>query len=208
MLMNPRCCLKVLILKKCQLGLTGVLHMIQALAGNGSLQELSLADNAYLDKHYSLEYNLTGKGSSEFLKQELNISENSLKGCATEQVDNAQQGLCTVNTDYNQLEVADSEDDPIRVDAAASGIDDSCASSCQKNECQFIQELSTAVHMAEKLSFLDLSNNGFSTQIAETLYTAWSSLRGGSAERHIEDKTIHLFLKGNKCCIVKSCCKN
>jgi hypothetical protein len=33
MLMNPRCCLKVLILKKCQLGLAGVLHIIQALAG-------------------------------------------------------------------------------------------------------------------------------------------------------------------------------
>jgi hypothetical protein len=135
-----------------------------------------------------------------------------LKGHAAKEVDAAQQGLCPVNTDYNQLEVADSEDDPIRAEAAASGIDDSCASSCQKNalspECQFIQELSTAVHMAEKLSFLDLSNNGFSAQIAETLYTAWSSLRGGSAERHIEDKTIHLFLKGNKCCSVKSCCKN
>ena len=135
-----------------------------------------------------------------------------MKGHAAKEVDTAQQGLCTVNTDYNQLEVADSEDDPIRVEAAASGIDDSCASSCQKNvlspECQFIQELSTAVHMAEKLSFLDLSNNGFSVQIAKTLYTAWSSLRGGSAERHIEDKTIHLFLKGNKCCSVKSCCKN
>ncbi|XP_062147613.1 protein TONSOKU [Alnus glutinosa] len=212
MLMNPRCCLKVLILKKCQLGLAGVLHIIQALAGNDSLQELSLADNAYLDKHYSLQYDLTGKGSSEFLKQELNISEYSLKGHATKEVDTVPQGLCALNTDYNQLEVADSEDDPIRVEAAASGIDDSCESSCQKKklspECQFIQELSTAVHMAKKLCLLDLSNNGFSTQAAEVLYTAWSSLRGGSAERHIEDKTIHLCLKGNKCCSVKSCCKN
>jgi hypothetical protein len=135
-----------------------------------------------------------------------------LKGHATKEVDTVPQGLCALNTDYDQLEVADSEDDPIKVEAAASGIDDSCESSCQKKklspECQFIRELSTAVHMAKKLCLLDLSNNGFSTQAAEALYTAWSSLRVGSAERHIEDKTIHLCLKGNKCCSVKSCCKN
>ena len=33
LLLNPRCCLKVLILNKCQLGRAGVLHIIQALSG-------------------------------------------------------------------------------------------------------------------------------------------------------------------------------
>ncbi|XP_042971160.1 protein TONSOKU-like isoform X1 [Carya illinoinensis] len=211
LLMNPQCGLRVLRLNKCQLGLAGVLCIIQALAENDSLQELSLADNAYLDKHYSLQYNLTGKGSTEFLKEERDISETCLRGYANKEVDSGQQDLCTVTTDCNQLEVADSEEDPIRVEVAATGIDDSCASSSQKRnpspECQFIQELSTAIIMAKKLCSLDLSNNGFSTQAAEALYTGWSRIRVGSAERHIEDQIIHLYMRGNKCC-TKPCCNN
>ncbi|KAG6721658.1 hypothetical protein I3843_03G123000 [Carya illinoinensis] len=206
-LMNPQCCLRVLRLNKCQLGLAGVLCIIQALA------DLSLADNAYLDKHDSLQCNLTGKGSTEFLKEERDISETCLRGYANKEVDSGQQDLCTVTTDCNQLEVAYSEEDPIRVEVAATGIDDSCAgaSSSQKRnpspDCQFIQELSTAIIIAKKLCSLDLSNNGFSTQAAEALYTAWSRIRVGSAERHIEDQIIHLYTRGNKCC-TKPCCNN
>ncbi|GMY39701.1 protein TONSOKU isoform X2, partial [Fagus crenata] len=205
LLLNPRCCLKVLILNKCQLGHAGVLHIIQALSVNDSLQKLHLADNVDLGKHYSLHYDMTGKGWTEFL------SESSLKVHVTKEVDTGEHGLCAVNNECNQLEVADSEDASIRVEAVASGIDDSCASSCQRNAlspyCQFIQELSTAIHMAKNLCLLDLSNNGLSTKAAETVYTAWLSLRASSAERHIEDQTIHLFVKGNKCCSVKPCCK-
>lgn len=181
------------------------------LTENDSIQELSLADNAYLDKHYSPQYNLTGKGSTEFSKEEHEISETCLRGYANKEVDSGQQDLCAVNTDCNQLEVADSEEDPIRVEVAATRIDNSCASSCQQRiqspECQFIQELSTAIIMAKRLCSLDLSNNGFSAEAAEALYTAWSSIRAGSAERHIEDQTIHLYSRGNKCC-TKPCCKN
>lgn len=181
------------------------------LTENDSLQELSLADNAYLDKHYSLQYNLAGKGSTEFLKEEHDISETCLREYANKEVDSGQQDVCAVTTDCNQLEVADSEEDPIRVEVGATGIDDSCVSSCQKRipspECQFIQELSSAIIMAKKLCSLDLSNNGISAQAAEALYNAWSSIRVGSAERHIEDQTIHLYTRGNKCC-TKPCCNN
>lgn len=186
--------------------------ILMFLAGNDSLQRLCLADNVDQGKHSSLQHDIIGQGCPEILKQELNMSESSPKVYVTKEVDNAEPLLCAMNNECNQLEVADSEDASIRVEAAASaGIDDSCASSCQRNilspYCQFMQELSTAIHMSKNLCLLDLSNNGLSTKAAKTLYTAWSSLRPSSVERHIEDQTIHLFVKGNKCCNVKPCCK-
>ncbi|TXG57458.1 hypothetical protein EZV62_015287 [Acer yangbiense] len=148
-----------------ELGLAGVLKLVQALTENDTLEELNLADNADLDK----------QGISK-------------------EADTDEHDLCPMNTDCNQLEVADSEDDKIRVEAAASGFDNSCTSLCQKNssfECQFIQELSTAIGRAKHLQLLDLSNNGFSTQdkvfglagLTETVYdgvknVALSALNG------------------------------
>uniref|UniRef100_A0A6N2LC22 Protein TONSOKU n=1 Tax=Salix viminalis TaxID=40686 RepID=A0A6N2LC22_SALVM len=196
LLTNPRCCLKVLVLDKCQLGLTGILQMIQALGENDYLEELHLADNANLEKTYMLQYE-SAKGSSDILQPHL--------------IEPAQQGVCVMNTECNQLEVADSEDGPIREEAAPSDFDDSCTSSCQKNsllECQFIQELTTAISMAKQLQFMELSNNGFTTQVAKALYAAWSSrLESGLAWRHIEDQTIHFSMETNKCCRVKPCCR-
>ena len=60
-------------------------------------------------------------------------------------MDDNQEVLCSLDTFANQLEVADSEE---RAEAAASGIDDSCASSCQRTsspECQFTQQFSTTI---------------------------------------------------------------
>lgn len=144
--------------------------------------------------------------NSENLQPALKTSD-----CVSKEVDTDQQGLCAMNTDCNDLEVADSEDDKIRVENAASGFDNSCTSSCQKNssfECQFIQELSSAIGMAKPLQLLDLSNNGFSTQAVKTLYCAWSSRSGaGPAWKHIKEQIIHFSVEGNKCCRVKPCCR-
>lgn len=143
------------------------------------------------------------------MEPNFSASKYSPKVCAPEEIEPSHQDLCIVNTGYNQLEVADSEDGPATVEAAASGIDDSCASSSQRKfsspECQFIQELSSAICNAKKLCLLDLSNNGLSTEAAEMLYTAWSSSRPGSACKHIKSQTIHLCMEGIKCC-VKPCC--
>ncbi|KAK2656121.1 hypothetical protein Ddye_009173 [Dipteronia dyeriana] len=212
LIMNPRCSLKVLVLNKCQLGLAGVLQLVQALTENDTLEELNLADNANLDKQLALQYDTTAIMSSELLSPNANTSECSLKGGISKEADTDEHKLCPMNTDCNQLEVADSEDDEIRVEAAASEFDNSCTSSCQKNsslECQFIQELSTAIGRAKHLQLLDLSNNGFSTQSAKTLYSAWSSRSGVSqARKHIEEHTIiHFSVEENKCCAVKPCCK-
>ncbi|KAL5752076.1 hypothetical protein ACOSQ2_022583 [Xanthoceras sorbifolium] len=211
LLMNPQCSLKVLILNKCQLGLAGVLQLVQALAENDTLEELNLADNADLDKQLALQYDTPPNMSSELLLPNVNTSQFLLNGGISKEVNTDRQESCPMNTDCNHLEVADSEDDETRVELAASGFDNSCASSCQKNssfKCQFIQELSTAIGMGKHLHLLDLSNNSISTQDAKTLYLAWSSRLGVSeARKHIEEQTIHFSVEENKCCAVKPCCK-
>ncbi|XP_012086071.1 protein TONSOKU isoform X1 [Jatropha curcas] len=210
LLMNPQCSLKVLVLNKCQLGLTGVLQVIQALSENDNLEKLYLADNAEPEKNYMLEYNSTAKQSSDILQQNFNTPESSSKMIAPKEVDSNQQVSCSVNTDCNQLEVADSEDKLIGVEAGPE-VEDSCTSSCQKDsssECQFIQDLSTAISMANHLQLLDISNNGFSNLVAEALYKAWSSRVGtGSAWKHIKDQIIHFSTEMNKCCRLKPCCR-
>ncbi|KAI7745668.1 hypothetical protein M8C21_011533 [Ambrosia artemisiifolia] len=43
---NPHCCLKVVNLSKCQLGLVGILGILHSLANNTSIEELNLSENA------------------------------------------------------------------------------------------------------------------------------------------------------------------
>lgn len=164
-----------------------------------------------MDKQLALQHDLTTNLSSEFLPPKLNTSDFSDKECLSKEADTNQQDVCPMNNECNQLEVADSEDDQIRAENAASAFDDSCTSSCQKNssfECQFIQELSIAISMAKQLQLLDLSKNGFSTQAVKTLYSAWSSRSGASLSwKHIKEQTIHFSVEANKCCRVKPCCR-
>ncbi|KAJ8774873.1 hypothetical protein K2173_018132 [Erythroxylum novogranatense] len=204
-LMDPQCSLKVLILNKCQLGHIGILQLVQALAENECLQELRLADNVVLKEKHILGYAHAAKervkGMSSLLQPEFNVSENSLikfpsKECGSE--------CC-------ELEVADSEDGPINMETVPSELDDSCTSSCQKNssmEGQFIQNLSTAISMAKKLQLLDLSNNGFSSQVVESLYASWSLRQvAGLAWKHVKDEIVHFSVVTNKCCRMKVCCR-
>ncbi|XP_061343821.1 protein TONSOKU-like [Gastrolobium bilobum] len=175
--------------------------MIEALAENSCLEELNLADNSVPNELPALQYDLSVKGCSQNQEQKLD----------TVKVDDNQEVLCSLNTSDHQLEVADSEDIPVRVEAAASGIDDSCASSCQRNssspECHFTQQFSIAIGKAKNLQLLDLSNNNFSAQAAETFYGSWTILRPLSSHKHITEQIIHFSTKENKCCRVKPCCK-
>lgn len=172
------------------------------LIGNDTLEELNVADNADLDKESTLT---TANVSSGPLLANPN-SFSSLEGDISEKADNDQQESCLM-TDCNQLEVADSEDDEVREEQAASDFDNS---SCEKksSQCQFIQELSTAIGMAKHLRVLNLSNNGITTEAIEALYLSWSSRLGvDQPKRHIEDKIIHFTAQGSKCCSVKPCCR-
>ncbi|GMI77995.1 BRUSHY1, TONSOKU, MGOUN3 [Hibiscus trionum] len=181
LLMNPQCCLKVLNLNKCRLGISGILQLVHALAENESLEELNLARNADMDKQLEIKDAKPTNRSSESLQPSHTVSD------------------CELDTNCNKLEVADSEDDETRVETAASGLNDCCASSCQRNsalECQHIQKLSVAIGMAKQLQMLDLSDNGLSVQASEALYNAWSSgSRAGLPWRHIEDRIVHFSME-------------
>ncbi|MED6180732.1 hypothetical protein PIB30_012881 [Stylosanthes scabra] len=199
LLVNPRCSLKILVLRKCQLGLAGVLHIIEALAENNSLEELNLAGNAVTNELYAPISDQIIKDGSEKRDQ----IPDTMKSAGNQVV------LCSENLECDPLEVADSEDDPVRGEAAGSGIDDS-ASSCQRNpsshECLLTQQLAVAIGRAKNLQLLDLSNNAFSEQAAETLYNSWTSSRV-SSQKHMSEGIMHFSTKENKCCRVKPCCK-
>lgn len=171
---------------------------------NNSLEDLNLANNVDINQHSTPRHDMTTKERAD--AQLLNL-ESSPKAHIPEEVEPARQALIPEKKDVDELEVADSEEDPIRVEAAASGIDDTCASSCHRNssspEFQFIQELSSAITSARKLQVVDLSNNGLSTEAAERLYEAWSTSRPCPAYKHL----FLLFTEGRNCCM-KPCCRN
>ncbi|CAK9186146.1 unnamed protein product [Ilex paraguariensis] len=74
LLINPHYCLKVLVLCKCQLGLLGVLWILQALADNCFFEELNLAKNVYLDNDSTSFYSqITTKESLNSLQTNLNF---------------------------------------------------------------------------------------------------------------------------------------
>ena len=119
LLTNPQCCLQVLVLSKCHLGLLGVLRILQALSENLSLEDLYLADNANLDKFNTLQYDSTVTECSKSMQTNHNMSDSSFKISLQEEVEAAQRGWFAANSD--QLGAADSEDDPNRMEPAVSG---------------------------------------------------------------------------------------
>lgn len=164
------------------------------------MEELNLADNSALTELSALQCDSSAKSGSQNQEQKLDIVK----------VDDNPEVFCSLNTFDEQLEVPDSEDSQVNAEAAASGIDNSCASSCQKNsspECHLTQQFSTAIAKAKNLQLLDLSNNNFSAEAAETFYDSWRTLRPLSNHRHITKQIIHFSTKEKKCCSVKPCCK-
>ncbi|KAI3427482.1 uncharacterized protein J3R85_009533 [Psidium guajava] len=199
-LVHPQCSIKVLILNKCQLGLSGVVEITQALAENDSLKELNLAGNADNEEIIS----------SSQVEISLMHPQSPLNSSAPKEIDPAHNGPCTVNRECNHLEVADSEDCQTGIEPGASGVNQSCASSWERigaAENPFVEKLSMAIGMAKQLESLNLSNNGFSVNAAESFYTAWSTSRGSLAHRHINKGTVHLSCQANKCCRLRPCCK-
>lgn len=210
LLKSPDCCLRVLGLNKCQLGVHSLLRILEALAENCVLEELNLAANTCSNEVNSLSLNFIGSLNS--LHADLSFANSSVKASAGDAADGASAKLCAVDPEGDQLEVADSEDDEVGTKPSGSGIHGKCMSFSQKDssnmEYQFIQELSRAISGAKQLQKLDLSDNGFSEQDAETLYGAWSSsLKASVAARHIEGNVIHFKLQGNHCCGLKPCCR-
>ncbi|XP_060184137.1 protein TONSOKU isoform X2 [Lycium barbarum] len=210
---NPRCCFRVLLLQKCQLGLLGILWILKGLSDNYYLEELNMAENADRDEIHALLHDPCSLNKySNVFQTDANHLDHTSEGSAANAKEGYQEELCTMNTDNNLLEAPDSEDEQVEVDAIERATNQSCSGTSLKShsnlESDYIQELSAAIQLAKHLQLLDLSDNGFTKQLAENLYTAWtSSSRSGSSRGHIEDNTIHLSVEGVKCCHLKPCCR-
>ncbi|CAA7053050.1 unnamed protein product [Microthlaspi erraticum] len=200
LLTNPCSNIKVLILNKCHLKLSGILRIIQALSDNKTLEELNLSENAKMEETV---FGQPVKVSSDMGQQEHGACESVTAMDRPQRVDEEQE-LCESNMECDDLQVADSEDEQIEEQTATS----SSLSLPSKNH--IINELSTALAMANRLQILDLSNNGFSVEALETLYVSWSSSSGsrtGIAQRHVKNEIVHFYVEGQICCGVESCCR-
>ncbi|XP_024992039.1 protein TONSOKU [Cynara cardunculus var. scolymus] len=194
LLKNPHCCLKVVVLNKCQLGLVGVLGILQSLSDYTTIEELNLSENALHDEYHTLnDPNSLVKGNDHVVNQD------------------GQQEAFGMKADCIELEVAaDSEDDEVTKEKSC--VSGSCMTSfdldhSESNATTFIGKLSYAILMAKRLVLLDLSNNGL---CGEAVYGAWSkrsTSSGGLTERHIEGSIIHLAVEPRQCCNIKPCCR-
>ncbi|KAF8730187.1 hypothetical protein HU200_017160 [Digitaria exilis] len=196
MLVNPQCSIRSLTLDRCNLGLAGILCIIQALSGNDQLEELHLAENTNLAL---MQY--------EDMQE---VSTGTEKQCNNPETSNA---IAQGSLDLENMQVADSEDEAENENhCAVSGPHRSCASSSQKNSyssCQIIQELAEALISAKQLKALDLSRNGLSDEAIQSLYSAWASVpRGdGMARKHVNKDVVHFSVDAMRCCGVKPCCR-
>ncbi|PWA52260.1 tetratricopeptide repeat (TPR)-containing protein [Artemisia annua] len=74
-----------------------------------------------------------------------------------------------------------------------------------KGNC--ILQLSSAIANAIHLRLLDVSNNGFSVEVGERLFEAWSMRsRCGVTQSHIEGNIVHLSVEPKQCCKLKPLC--
>lgn len=124
--------------------------------------------------------------------EELNIAENvcptEIKGL-TGNIRLSEERMCDANEEH--LVIADSEEeneeDTIR---------------------QSMQQFATSIKMARNLEVLDISGNGFSGEITEMLFSAWSCQdRASLGQRHVDEKIVHFSVQGRKCCGIKPCCR-
>ncbi|XP_042020559.1 protein TONSOKU isoform X1 [Salvia splendens] len=212
LLRNPQSCLRVLVVCKCELGLEGVIHMLQALSENRTLEELNLADNINPNEAEALTSNCRSPEKGYDSSPAAENDPDSLKVASPEIVDALPQDMCALDPSENQLEVADSEDEREEARATSSGPGESSKHASPNRilhpESRPMQQLSSSVEMARSLKVLDLSGNGFSQEVSDVLFSAWSSgARAGLGQRHVDGKTVHYSVQGSTCCGIKPCCR-
>ncbi|TVU28893.1 hypothetical protein EJB05_20430 [Eragrostis curvula] len=197
MLVNPHCSIRSLTLDRCNLGLNGIIRIIQALSDNDQLEELRVAGNTNL-----------AQGAMQYDEDMQEVSTTELgKQCNSSGVAN---DIAPQSIDFVNMLVADSEDEADNENhCAVVGPRGNCASSSQRNTCQDIQELVHALVSAKQLKLLDLSQNGLSEGSIQSLYSAWASgPRGdGIARKHVNKEVVHFSVDGMRCCGPKPCCR-
>ncbi|KAL8168242.1 hypothetical protein V2J09_009741 [Rumex salicifolius] len=205
-LMNSSCCIKVLTLNKCCLGLSGIVHIVKALTENNSVEELDLGANVTQEERETLNCESKSKDSLPPPEQPCpKLDEKKDEGAQLEQFE--------LDTMYEEhLEVADSDDDTIMPELATSGISNTCPDQRPLNteslSHRSFQGLLKAIANAKNLRLLDLSSNGLSSHLVDELYNAWSSsLRSSMTYKHWNDHVLHLSVHGKICCGIKPCCR-
>ncbi|KAI3740613.1 hypothetical protein L2E82_31082 [Cichorium intybus] len=190
LLKNPHCCLKTLILTKCQLGLHDILTILQALANNTSIEELDLSENVHQEE--------VNKSQHESVL--VNADYTDMEVANSEDDANEPKVKVKVNTSSSQ---------------SMPSLDGSCVSSFEndlyesksKSKSTYVQELSYAVSRAKRVRLLELSGKEFSEEAGETLYGGWSTdSRGGLTKKYVEGSIIHLSVEPYQCCNIKPCC--
>ncbi|XP_062220506.1 protein TONSOKU-like [Phragmites australis] len=197
MLVNPQCSIRSLTLDRCNLGLAGIVCIIQALSGNDQLEELRMAENTNLALERTMQYD-------EDMQE---VSTTEQKQCNNPAVNNY---IAPGKVDLENMQVADSEDEADNENhRSVSGPHGSYASSSQKTPCQIIQELVHALNSAKQLKVLDLSRNGLWEEAIQSLYSAWASgPRGdGMARKHVNKEVVHFSVDGMRCCGLEPCCR-
>ncbi|XP_047972805.1 protein TONSOKU isoform X4 [Salvia hispanica] len=212
LLRNPQSCLRVLVVCKCELGLEGVIHMLQALSENRTLEELNLADNINPNEAEALTINCRPSEKGYNSSPAAKTDPDPLNVASPELVDALPQDMSALDPSENQLEVADSEDGLEEPRATSSGPGESSKHASPNmilhQESWPMQQLSSSVKMARSLKVLDLSGNGFSQEVSDALFSAWSSgTRAGLSQRHVDGKTVHYSVQGSTCCGIKPCCR-
>lgn len=195
-----------------QLGISLSNTFFIQLLDNDSLEELHVAENTSTALKKSLP-------RTPMLHCSSPTYENPKPNSNREETTN-----CVTNSKFDNLEVADSEDDEPGINTSIgntnknnnnlSKSDASCASSCHEGphaSSQVVQELCDAIVCAKQLKMIDLSRNGFENDAVELLYSAWglgSGLRGDVLTcKHIAKDCIHFYVDGVMCCGVKPCCR-
>ncbi|GJM87059.1 hypothetical protein PR202_ga02977 [Eleusine coracana subsp. coracana] len=154
--------IRSLTLDRCNLGLMGIVRIIQALSDNDQLEELRVAGNANFAQG-ALQYDkdMQEVSTTTDQKQHNNSAVNN--------------DIAPENIDFENMQVPDSEDEADNENHRA-GPHGSCASSSQRNQCyQVVEELVHALVSAKQLKVLDLSQNGLSDEVIQSLYSAWAS---------------------------------
>ncbi|GJM87258.1 hypothetical protein PR202_ga03195 [Eleusine coracana subsp. coracana] len=196
MLVNPHCSIRSLTLDRCNLRLMGIVRIIQALSDNDQLEELRVAGNAnFAQGAMQYDKDMQEVSTTTDQKQHNNSAVNN--------------DIAPENIDFENMQVPDSEDEADN-EKHRAGPHGSCASSSQRNQCyQVVEELVHALVSAKQLKVLDLSQNGLSDEVIQSLYSAWASgSRGdGTARKHVSKEVVHFSVDGMRCCGLKSCCR-
>lgn len=178
MLLNSKCCLKVLVLEKCELGVAGFLQIIQAVSGSHT-NPLRFLLSIPLLVQWKASYELLLGSLTNSSFEELNLADNVKSLHVADQVGLDDDCKTTCQGEFSFIQ---------KVSTAIRRATNLRFLDLSKNG--FSKQSAEVFYSAWSRS--RPSDN--------SLY--------GSRGWHMEEETIHLFLEGIKCCVKPCCKTN